>query len=347
MKIESATYPSKLGEITQYTLTNSKGASVKLSSLGAGIASVRVPDRDGKIEDVALAYKDAASYIADGPCAGKIPGRVANRIAFGEFELDGKIYHLARNNGTSALHGGPTGFQNRIWDSKTEGDKVIFTYHSKDGEEGYPGNLTVKAEYTWSENDELTLRITAETDAPTVVNLTNHAYFNLEGEGAGKIFDHELRLNAKNWLPTNDEQIPTGEIAPVEGTPMDFTEFKTIGRDINAGTFALKIGKGYDHCWVAEDYEPGKMKEMAVLRSPKSGRVLTLSSTQPAMQVYTGNWLTGAPESISGGEYNDYDAVAIECQCHPDAPHHTNFPSIVLRPGELFDQTIKFDFSVY
>lgn len=342
MKIQTAQSP--VGEITLYTLTNAAGASVTLSSLGAGISAVRVPDADGNIADVALGYKDPASYLADGPCAGKIPGRFANRIALGKFSLDGKDYSLAINNGPNALHGGPTGFMNRIWESKAEGNKVTFAYSSADGEEGYPGNLNVKAEYTWDDNCKLSLRITAETDAPTVVNLTNHVYFNLDGECSGSVLDHELKLKASRYLPTDDTQIPTGELAPVAGTPMNFTEFKAIGKDINADFHPLKVGKGYDHCWAVDGYVKGQLQEVAELHAAKSGRKLVIATTQPGMQVYTGNWLAGCPESISGKAYNDYDGVAIECQNFPDAPNKPDFPSSVLRPGEKFDETITFEF---
>lgn len=345
MKVSSKVSNSPLGEITLYTLTNASGASVTLSSLGAGIVAVNVPDRDGKLADVALGYKDPASYIADGPCAGKIPGRFANRIALGHFTLDGKEYSLAINNGPNALHGGPTGFMNRIWDSCAEGNSVTFTYTSADGEEGYPGKLSVTARYTWTDDNELSLNITAECDAATVVNLTNHAYFNLDGENSGTVLDHELKLKASAYLPTDDTQIPTGEIVPVAGTPMDFTEFKAIGRDIKADFHPLKVGKGYDHCWVIDGYKKGQLQEVAELRSSKSGRSLVISTTQPGMQVYTGNWLAGCPESISGGAYNDYDGVAIECQGFPDAPNKPQFPCSVLRPGEKYDEIIKFKFN--
>lgn len=345
MKVSSKVSNSPLGEITLYTLTNASGASVTLSSLGAGIVAVNVPDRDGKLADVALGYKDPASYIADGPCAGKIPGRFANRIALGHFTLDGKEYSLAINNGPNALHGGPTGFMNRIWDSCAEGNSVTFTYTSADGEEGYPGKLSVTARYTWTDDNELSLNITAECDAATVVNLTNHAYFNLDGENSGTVLDHELKLKASAYLPTDDTQIPTGEIAPVAGTPMDFTDFKAIGRDIKADFHPLKVGKGYDHCWVIDDYKKGQLQEVAELRSSKSGRSLVISTTQPGMQIYTGNWLAGCPESISGGAYNDYDGVAIECQGFPDAPNKLVFPCSVLRPGEKYDEIIKFKFN--
>lgn len=345
MSITEKTFNSPKGTITHFTITNASGASVTLSTLGAGIISVVVPDRSGCMADVALGYKDAASWIADGPCMGKVPGRFANRIARGHFTLDGEEYALAVNNGPNALHGGPEGFMNRIWDARRVGDNsVVMVYCAEDGEEGYPGNLIVTAKYTWSDANELTLRLGATTDAPTVINLTNHAYFNLDGEGSGSVLDHELKLNASRWLPTDETQIPTGELAPVAGTPMDFTVAKTIGRDIKADFEALKIGKGYDHCWVVDGYEKGKLRDVAELRGPKSGRSMVIATTQPGMQIYTGNWLAGCPESISGGEYHDYDGVAIECQGFPDAPNKPSFPSSVLRPGEEYDETIVFKF---
>lgn len=345
MSITEKTFNSEKGTITHFTITNASGASVTLSTLGAGIVSVIVPDKAGHMADVALGYKDAASWMSDGPCMGKVPGRFANRIARGHFTLDGKDYTLAINNGPNALHGGPEGFMNRIWDVAHIGDDtVVMTYNSADGEEGYPGNLRVTAEYTWTDADELTLRLRAVTDAPTVINLTNHAYFNLDGEGSGTVLDHELKLNASRWLPTDDTQIPTGELAPVAGTPMDFTVLKAIGKDIKADFEALKIGKGYDHCWVVDGYEKGVLRDVAELRGPKSGRSMVVATTQPGMQIYTGNWLAGCPESISGGAYQDYDGVAIECQGFPDAPNKPGFPSPVLRPGEEYDETIVFKF---
>ncbi len=344
MKIEKSKAASPKGEVTLYTLENKQGAQVVLSSLGAAICRIDVPDRDGKMADVVLGYKNPADYIADGPCMGKVPGRFANRICRGKFTLDGKTYSLAINNGPNALHGGPEGFQNQIWESQEKDGGVLFTYKAKDGEEGYPGNMTVNAFYTWSDDDRLTLRLTAETDAKTIVNLTNHVYFNLNGENSGTVLDHRLKLNASRYLPTDETQIPTGELAPVAGTPMDFVEFKAIGADIRADFKPLKIGKGYDHCLVADNYEKGKLREIAQLVSEKTGRRLTVETTQPGVQVYTGNWLAGCPESISGGAYNDYDGVALECQNFPDAPNHPEFPTAVLMPGEKFDETIVFSF---
>ena len=252
-------------DITKYTLTNSKGASVTLSSLGACITSIIVPDKDGKLEDVVLGYKDDASWMADGPCAGKCPGRYANRIAGGHLELDGKVYTLPINNGPNHLHGGPDGFQNRIWESRRDGDAVEFMYFSEDGEMGYPGNLKVVARYEWSEENELRLTFTAQCDAPTVLNLTNHAYFNLDGHGSGSVLDHSLKLNASLYLPTDDTLIPLGEAEPVAGTPMDFLKSKKLGCDIKEDFPALNYGKGYDACWIIDGWQEGQLQEAAQL----------------------------------------------------------------------------------
>lgn len=322
-------------------LTNKSGASVMLTERGAGIVSIVVPDRNGVMGDVVLGYRDEESYLADGPCAGKIPGRFANRIDGGRFTLDGKEYQLVKNNPGYQLHGGPDGFSNRLWKASRISDtKVILTLDSPDGDQGYPGNMHVEATYTWSDDNSLTLSIKATTDAPTIINLTNHTYWNLDGEDSGSILDHVLKLNASRWLATSEALIPTGELAPVEGTPMDFRTAKPIGRDIKADFPALKYGKGYDNCWVL-DGAPG-LKIAAELSSAVSGRRLEIWTDQPAAQVYTGNWLDGSPLSKSGRPYRDYDGVAIECQGFPDAPHHPDFPSCVLRPGETYSRTIIF-----
>ncbi len=345
MNIESKSVVSPKGDITLYTITNASGASVTLSSLGAGIVSVIVPDKDGKLADVVMGYANPADYLYDGPCSGKVPGRFANRIGKGHFEIDGEKYSLAINNGPNALHGGPEGFQNQIWKSECKGDNtVVFSYCAADGEEGYPGNLQVTATYTWTEDNVLTLTLEAETDAKTPVNLTNHVYFNLRGHNAGSMTGHKLQIKASKWLPTDDTQIPTGEFAPVAGTPMDFTEPKAIGRDMYADFDALKIGKGYDHCWVLDDYEKGHLRSVAVLSDPVTGRSVEVATTQPGLQVYGGNWLNGSPEGKDGAVYHDYAAVALECQGFPDAPNKPQFPSAILSPGEHYKEIIRFSF---
>ena len=333
-------------EISLYTLVNAGGAFVRLCDVGAGIVSIGVPDREGKIADVVLGYGDPLDYFADGPCAGKVPGRYANRIAGGRFSLDGKEYTLPVNNGPNHLHGGPEGFQNRVWESRIAGDAVEFLYYSEDGEAGYPGALKAVAHYEWSDDNTLKLTLTAQADAPTVVNLTNHAYFNLNGEGNGNILGHELKLNASEYLPTDETLIPTGSVDPVAGTPMDFVNAKPIGRDIQADFPALKFGKGYDNCWLIDGALPGQLSPCAELYAPESGRVMGVLTTQPAVQVYTGNWLAGSPKGKCGRSYFDYDGVAIECQHCPDSPNRPEFPTTVLRPGEVYKEAIIWAFSV-
>ena len=331
-------------EIKTYTLTNKSGASVTLSSLGAAIQKIIVPDKDGKLDDVVIGYDNPESYLKDGPCAGKCPGRYANRIAEGSLEIDGKIYSLPINNGPNHLHGGPEGFQNRIWDSRKDGDAVEFMYYSEDGEMGYPGNLKVVARYEWSENNELRLTFTAQCDAPTVINLTNHSYFNLDGHASGSVLDHKLKLNCSLYLPTDNTLIPLGEPDPVAGTPMDFLEPKAIGKDIKEDFPALNYGKGYDACWIIDGYQQGQLAEAAELTAAKSGRTLKVYTTQPGIQVYTGNWLKGCPTGKGGAIYDDYCAVALECQHFPDSPNNPDYPSTILRPGETFEEAIIFAF---
>jgi aldose 1-epimerase len=233
-----------------------------------------------------------------------------------------------------------------VWESRENEGAVEFLYYSEDGEMGYPGALKAVARYEWTEENELRLTITAESDAPTVVNLTNHAYFNLNGEGNGNILGHVLRLNASEYLPTTDSLIPLGESAPVAGTPMDFVNEKVIGAEIKADFPALNYGKGYDNCWVIDGAEPGQIQEAAYLYAPESGRTLTMYTTQPGVQVYTGNWLSGCPAGKNGHTYEDYDGVAIECQNYPDAPNQPDYPSAVLRPGEVYEQAIIFAFGI-
>lgn len=332
-------------EILLYRITNAHGAYVELSSVGAGIVSVVVPDREGRMADVVLGYPEAKSYFGDGPCAGKIPGRYANRIARGRFTLDGKEYQLPINNGPNSLHGGPDGFMNKIWDSREYDGGVEFMLISEDGEAGYPGTLKVTARYEFSDANEVILAIHAETDAPTVVNLTNHAYWNLNGEGNGDILGHVLTVNAAEYLPTDDTLIPLGDAESVSGTPMDFVNPKPIGRDIKADFPALNYGKGYDNCWVIDDHREGELAFAAELHAPESGRVLKIYTTQPGVQVYTGNWLSGCPEGKNGHIYHDYDGVAIECQHYADCPNQPEYPTTRLNPGEEFNQLIIFALS--
>lgn len=327
-----------------YTMTNAGGASVKLTNYGAAIVSIIVPDKQGTMADVALGYSKWQDYISDGPAMGKSVGRYANRIAKGKFTLEGKEYRLAVNNGPNHLHGGPTGFQNRIWESRVETDRVVFSYLSVAGEEGYPGQLNVEACFDWDDDCNLEITYFAKSDATTIVNLTNHVYFNLKGEGNGTIGDHYLELAAQKFLPTDSTAIPTGEFESVVGTPMDFTEPQLIGQRIEDDYIHLKYGKGYDHCWAIDLYKKDELNFAAELYEPHSGRTVNVYTTQPGIQIYTGNWLSGCPLSKSGSEYEDRSGVAMECQALPDSPNKPQFPSVKLTPEQTYEQKIIYTF---
>ena len=327
-----------------YTMRNSKRCEVELCNMGAAIVGIRVPDREGHIDDVALGYENRMDYVTEGPCMGKVPGRYANRIAKGHFELDGKEYHLAINNGPNALHGGPTGFHKSLWEGRVEENRVVFAIDSPDGHEGYPSDLYVEAVYDWDDDNRLELTLLAQTNGATVINLTNHAYFNLAGAGNGDIKGHTLRLNASHYLPTDQTLVPTGELRSVEETPMDFRTAKPIGRDMEEQFDALLFGKGYDNCWPIDGFSEGKVQEAALLADPTTGRTMRVLTDQPSVQVYTGNWLSGCPMGKGGKRYGDYSGVAIECQGYPDAPNKPHFPSQVLRKGERYERHIVFEF---
>lgn len=333
--------------IVLYTMRNSTGASIQLTNIGASVVSVCVPDSKGVIADVVLGYKDPLSYLNDAPFLGKTAGRYANRIAYGVFSLDGKEYRLEQNNGRNHLHGGSKGFANRLWESSVEGDNVVFQLISADGDQGYPGELHTEVVYSWSDSCELSIRLLARSNATTIVNLTNHAYFNLAGQSSGTILKQTLQLNADKFLPTDDTLIPDGSYADVAGTPMDFRSAKALGVDIdNAIDFdGIKFGGGYDTCFVVNGWEPGKMHYVGTLTDPISGRTMKFSSTQPAVQIYSGNFLQGAPEGKSGRSYLNREGVAIECQGMPDAPNKPQFPSQRLESGQQYDQTIVYAFS--
>ena len=342
----SKTVNSPAGNISLVTLINASGASVTLTSVGAGVVAVNVPDKNGKLDDIALGYANPADYIGDGPCSGKVPGRYANRIAKGKFTLDGKEYQLPINNGPNCNHGGPQGFHNHIWEVVEASDNsVTFRHISPDGDAGFPGQLTASAKYEWNDDNELRLTLSATTDAPTVVNLTNHTYWNLSGHNAGSILGHRMQLMATRYLPTDNTLIPEGVAVDVAGTPMDFTQPKEIGRDIKLPFPALLYGKGYDNCWAIDGFVPGEIHTAAILEDEQSGRRLTVSTDQPGVQVYTGNWLSGSPVNKSGRSYEDYDGVAIECQGFPNSPNTPSFPSTELRPGEIYERHITFAFS--
>lgn len=348
MEITRNTAETRLGEIEIFRITNSSGAWVELSSLGAGIIALAVPDGTGKIENIALGYAEPNDYIGDGPNMGKSLGRYANRIADGKLKIGDRLYQLDRNLPPHHLHGGNSGLQNRIFSARVEGEKVIFSYHSPDGEENYPGNLSVTITYEWDDDNRLTIDYLAVTDAPTAVNLSNHTYWNLSGADSGSILGHELKMKAARYLETDQTLVPTGKLAETAGTPMDFSRFKTLDLDIKADFLPLRTGKGYDHCWAIDDWEPGHMSADAVLvREPQSRRTLTIDSDQPGVQIYTGNWLEGSSTNRSGRAYHDYEGLAIEMQGFPDAPNHPEFPSQILLPGEEYRRKIVYSFGTY
>lgn len=347
MNIRCEDFTCRLGGFKVFTITNAGGASVVVSTLGAAILEVVVPDREGRFENVALRYANPADYLDDGPCLGKTPGRFANRIADGVLPLGNQCYQLALNAGPNHIHGGPTGFQNRIWDAEVLPDGVRMTYHAADMEENFPGNLDVAATFRWSDANELSLELTGVSDADTVLNLTNHVYWNLDGADAGKILDHTLMAKASAWLPIDATHIPTGEISSVAGTPMDFRLAKRIGKDIFADFPPLNIGGGYGQCWVLDDWTPGSYQSGLIeLYSEKSGRVMTMGSNQPGVQIYTANRVAYTPLNKSGRSYGPHEGVAIEMQHYPDSPNKPQFPSTLLRAGEKYTNLITWKFSV-
>ena len=335
--------------IIMYTMRNSRGSEVQLCNIGASIVGVKFADRNGNIEDVALGYRDPESYIGDGAASGKSVGRVAGRIARGRMVVDGVEYRLEVNNGPNHLHGGSKGFANRYWEGRVETNRVVFSYVAEDMEQGYPGELIVEAVYDFDDEDNLEITYLAKSNKTTVVNLTNHLYWNLHGEASGKsILDHELRLNCSKVLEMDTVQIPTGTLLDVEGTPLDFTSWRKFGTDIDAEFNNIRNFRGYDHCFAVDGWQKNILQEVGELRCEATGRKVTILSSQPAAVLYTGNWLAGGcPITKSGGRYDDYEGVAIECQAYSDAVNHPHFPSIELQAEELYCQKIVFQLGTF
>ena len=334
--------------VGRYTLKDEK-LEVQIITYGGFVAMLRTPDRTGKMEDVVLGFDDAAGYYENNhsdksSSFGPIIGRYANRIAHAMFTLDGNTYHLPKNNGDNSLHGGPNGFSDRMWEGKEIKDGVELTYLSKDGEAGYPGNLSVTVRYTLHGGD-LKIEYSATTDKPTVLNLTNHSYFNLSGQGNGNVLQEELKLNASKFTPVDSSLIPTGELRPVAGTPFDFLKPHAIGEQINANDEQLKFGNGYDHNFVIDGGGTHKLTMVAEVHDPASGRTLTVLSTEPGVQMYTANHLDGSIHGKQGKSYVKNGAVCLETQHYPDSPNHPDFPSTVLRPGEKFYSETIYRFS--
>ncbi|HVL26202.1 MAG TPA: aldose epimerase family protein [Thermomicrobiales bacterium] len=337
--------------VDRYTLTNANGMEVSILTYGGIVQSLTVPDRDGTMANVSLGFDNVDDYVAMSPYFGALIGRYGNRIARGTFTLEGKHYYLPVNNAPNSLHGGEKGFDKKIWTamegSSSDGPSLKLSYTSRDGEEGYPGTLEVAVTYTLTDNNELRIEYHATTDAPTVVNLTNHTYFNLAGEGSGSIYNHELQLNASNYTPVDEALIPTGEIAPVAGTPFDFTTAKPIGQDIRDATSEqIVFGRGYDHNFVIDRPEGDtSLMQIARVVEPTTGRVMEVSTTEPGVQFYTGNFLDGTFAGTSGKTYRQGDAFCLETQHFPDSPNHPEFPTTELKPGEEYTSTTVYAFS--
>lgn len=338
--------------VEEYILTNGNGVEVRIITYGGTLTSVRVPDRDGQFANIALGFATVADYETRSPYFGCITGRYANRLAQARFTLDGEIYQLAVNDGVNALHGGIKGFDNQVWQAETrQGDGEVglaLRYVSPDGDEGYPGTLDTTVVYTLTDGNDLRMEYSATTDAPTVVNLTNHAYFNLCGEGTRDIYEHILWLNADRYTPVDATLIPTGELAPVAGTPFDFRLPKPIAPGQRSSHEQIVAGHGYDHNFVLNRAELTDTTMMIAARisDPASGRVLEVWTTEPGIQFYAGNFLDGTLVGSGGRLYRQSDAFALETQHFPDSPNQPHFPSTVLRPGEQYHTTTIYRFTV-
>ena len=336
--------------VYRYVLTNSKGVEAVVISFGAALVSLKAPDRNGKSADIVLGYDSLAGYEQDKTFFGATIGRYGNRIAGGQFTLDGTVFHLPKNDGPNSLHGGTRGFNKRIWTgvdrSRADAQVLELTYTSPDGEEGYPGTLRVQVTYTLpAETNELRIAYSATTDKDTVVNLTNHSYFNLSGVASQEILEHQLLLRALKFTPVDSTLIPTGELRAVCCGPFDFTKATAIGARINQADEQLKFGKGYDHNWVLQRADKGGLQVAAEVFEPTSGRVLIVLTTEPGIQFYSGNFLDGTVRGKGGQFYGHRTGFCLETQHFPDSPNHPNFPPTVLRPGQVYRSTTVFRFA--
>jgi aldose 1-epimerase len=334
-------------EVELFTLTNAHGIEVRAMTYGAIITSIRTPDRNGQFADIVLGFDSLAGYLAGSPYFGAVVGRYANRIADGRFKLDGVTYQLARNNGPNSLHGGVRGFDKVLWSGELfDRDSAVgvkLSYTSPDGEEGYPGTVAVRVTYTLTARDALIVEYDATTDKATPINLSQHTYWNLHGDGRGDILDHVLTLEASAFTPVDSTLIPTGEIAPVAGTPFDFRSPTAIGARIDQTNTQLRFGRGYDHNWVLDrsDWSAPSVR----LMDPVSGRALLIGTTEPGIQFYSGNFLDGSITGKGGRVYGHRAGLCLETQHFPDSPNHANFPSTLLRPGKRYESRTVIVFS--
>ncbi|MDT0346245.1 aldose epimerase family protein [Streptomyces litchfieldiae] len=332
-------------EISRWTLARG-GTRLKVLSYGGIVQSLEIPDRAGRRANVSLGFDRIDPYVTDSPYFGALIGRYGNRIARGRFTLDGTEYQLPLNDGQNSLHGGDAGFDKRVWDVTPNGPAgLTLRYTSQDGEMGYPGTLDVRVDYTLTDSGDFRIDYEATTDAPTVVNLTSHIYFNLAGEGSGGIYDHRLSLGAGRYTPVDATLIPTGELARVAGTPFDFRRAKPIGRDIREGHEQLIRGQGFDHNFVLDKGITGRPERAATLYDPASGRLMTIDTTEPGLQFYSGNFLDGTLTGTSGRVYRQGDGLCLETQHFPDSPNQPDFPSTVLRPGQTYRSTTVHSFA--
>jgi len=336
-------------EVFQYTLKNAAGVEVKIINYGAIVTSIKVPDRDGKLADIVLGYDSLSGYLGDNAFLGAIVGRYGNRIGKGKFKIDGEEYQVTVNDGENHLHGGKVGFNKVLWDAKvvssTAEPALALTYVSPDGEEGYPGTVTLTVTYTLTNKNELRIDYEGKTDKPTLLNPTHHSYFNLTGNPTETILNHELTIDADKFTPVDAGLIPTGELADVADTPFDFRKPQKIGLRINDQNEQLQFGHGYDHNWVLNNYDRTVHKEVE-LYEPLSGRLMEVSTDQPGMQFYSGNFLNGTIRGKNGVLYQHRTGLCLEAQCFPDSPNKSNFPSVILRPSQVYRQRTIYKFSV-
>ena len=351
LKIEKKEFGTTEDNVTvyQFVLSNKNGMEISVINYGGIITSLKAKDRNGKYQDIVLGFNSLPPYEDENPYFGALIGRYGNRIANGNFKLDGQSYKLDINNPPNHLHGGLKGFHKVVWNPKeiiNDRDVSLeLTYLSKHMEEGYPGNLDVKVTYTLNNKDELSVFYEAETDKKTIINLTQHSYFNLSGNFSNDILDHEIRINADSFLPVDETLIPTGEIRSVLGSPFDFRKSKLIGQDIDTNNKQIEFGKGYDHCWVINNKNNG-LRSVASAYHYESGRVLDVYSDLPGLQFYSGNFLDGTLKSKKVGYYELRSGFCLETQHYPDSPNQENFPSVILKPGDVYKSNTVFKFSV-